>query len=389
LKILATLSRFPYPGNKGDKLRAFHQLRYLAQENEVHLFCLSDEKVAPEHIKYLEEIFASVHIFQLSKFKVFSRLVFNLFKKTPFQIAYFTDPKAVQQLKQLKDKLQPDLIFCQLARMAEYVRHQDGVEKFIDYQDAFSKGLQRRLKHNGWFKRFFIQMEFERLRKYEVDIFNDFDRHAIISMQDANFFPSEQRNKLAIVPNGIDSDYFNSAGLEKKYDLLFTGNMQYEPNVNCVHYIVSKVLPHLHDKYPNLFLLAAGVSPAASLRRAEGNQLKLTGWVDDLRVYYDQSRIFIAPLQISIGMQNKILEAMAMGLPVITSTLSNNPIGAKHGRDLIVADTPFDCAAAIDQLLSDPNMAKEIGENARRFIEKKFKWEKQNARLPFVYVETI
>lgn len=389
MKILASLSRFPYPGNKGDKLRAYHQLTFLAQQNEVHLFCLSDEKISKAQIEHLEKHFASVTVFKLSKIKILFRLVYHIFSQLPFQIAYFSDKTAINQFNQLKNELNPDLIFCQLARMAEFARNQQGTVKMIDYQDAFSKGLQRRLKHNNFIKRFFIRQEYNRLKKYELDIFDDFDQHTIISKQDANFFPADKRNKLVIVPNGIDSEYFKPIGIDKKFELLFTGNMQYEPNVNCVQYIIHKVLPHLHEKYPNLGLIAAGVSPAPILRRAEGKYLTLTGWVDDLRPYYDQARIFIAPLQISIGMQNKILEAMSMGLPVITSTLSNNPIGAKHGRDLIVADTPFDCAMAIEQLLSNPELAQEIGRNARIFIEKKFKWEKQNARLPFVYVETI
>jgi sugar transferase (PEP-CTERM/EpsH1 system associated) len=389
LKILATLSRFPYPGNKGDKLRAYHQLKYLSEQHEVHLFCLSDEKVEEWQIKHLETTFASVSIFKLKKHTIVQRLMGNFLRETPFQVAYFNDPEARKMFDQLYAAIRPDLIFCQLVRMAEYSRNIKDTNKFIDYQDAFSKGLQRRMKFNGWFKRIFLKMEYKRMKKYEQDVFKDFEHCGIISMQDANHFPAKQRNKFSIIPNGIDSDYFAPAGLEKKFDLLFTGNMQYEPNVNCVHYILQKILPHLWEKYPDLYLLAAGTSPVASLRRAEGKHLKLTGWVDDLREYYDQSRIFIAPLQISIGMQNKILEAMSMGLPVITSTLCNNPIGAKHGQELIVADNPFDYAMAIEQLLSNPDMAKTMGENARKFIEKKFKWEKQNARLPFVYVETI
>lgn len=389
LKILATLSRFPYPGNKGDKLRAYHQLKYLAAQHQVHLFCLSDEPVEDWQVKHLEQIFASVHVYSLSKSGIIWRLLCNFFSDKPFQVAYFTDPKAKAKLLELKEQIQPDLIYCQLARMAEFVRELNDVQKFIDYQDAFSKGLQRRLKYNNWLKRIFIGIEYRRMKNYEAEVFDDFDQCAIISLQDANHFPAVQRNRFHIVPNGIDSEYFAPAGLEKKIDLLFTGNMQYEPNVNCVHFILQKVLPLLYDKYPDLHLVAAGTSPVASLRRAEGKHLKLTGWVDDLRIYYDQARIFIAPLQISIGMQNKILEAMSMGLPVITSTICNNPIGAKHGRELFVADTAFDCAMAIEQLLSQPEMAKKMGENARKFIEKKFKWDEQNARLPFVFVATI
>ncbi|MFN4121928.1 MAG: glycosyltransferase [Flavobacteriales bacterium] len=389
MKILATLSRFPYPSNKGDKLRAYHQLKYLAINHEVHLFCLSDEVVDDWQIKHMQEYFASIHVFKLNKASIGWRLLLNFFGHKPFQVAYFTDATAKKKLMELREQIQPDLIYSQLVRMAEYVRDMKGVQKFIDYQDAFSKGLQRRLKFNNWFKRIFINMEYKRMKSYEESVFDDFDQCGIISLQDANHFPASQRNRFHIIPNGIDSDYFAPAGLEKKIDLLFTGNMQYEPNVNCVHYIIQKVLPLLFEKYPDLYLMAAGTSPVPSLRRAEGRHLKLTGWVDDLRDYYDQARIFIAPLQISIGMQNKILEAMSMGLPVITTSICNNPIGAKHARDLIVADTPFDCAMAIEQLLSNPEMAKEIGQNARKFIEKKFKWDKQNARLPFVYVETM
>jgi polysaccharide biosynthesis protein PslH len=380
LKILLALSRFPYPTDKGDKLRAWHQIIGLSQNHEVHLFCLSDEPIKQASLDKVAEVCKTITIVPLSKLRLTLRMVRNLASSKPMQVAYFSDSKAIKTFRELSINLQPDKIIIQLARMAEFA---DGLQiaKILDYQDAFSKGLERRKIHNPWWMRSLLQMECDRLRKYETFVFDRFEQKMIISKQDALLIEHSQNASLSVIPNGVDTDFYKPEPRAKTVDLLFTGNMGYEPNVNCVKYMVDRVLPLLDKEFPHIQFVAAGKEPSADLKRLKSRHLQLTGWVDDLRTYYQQARIFVAPMQIGIGMQNKILEAMAMGLPVITTTLANNAIGAEHGKEIWIADTPEKVAEGISYLLNNTDLALRIGQNARNLMVNEFSWTKQNERL--------
>lgn len=296
------------------------------------------------------------------------------------QVAYFSDPDAIKKFRELNQKLRPDSVMIQLVRMAEFTKGVEGT-KLIDYQDAFSKGLERRKQTNPFWMKGVLHMEYLRLRNYEREVFEFFDEAMIISSQDANLIDHPENDKLHILPNGVDTEYYKPEPRAKTLDLLFTGNMGYEPNVNCVKYVVGDVLPLLKKEFPHLQFVAAGKDPSPELKRLKSRHLQLTGWVDDLRNYYQQARIFVAPMQIGIGMQNKILEAMAMGLPVITSELANNAIGAKHGKEVWIANTPQKVAEGISYLLNNTDLAIQIGQNARNLMVNEFSWNKQNIKL--------
>jgi sugar transferase (PEP-CTERM/EpsH1 system associated) len=381
LKILIALSRFPYPTDKGDKLRAWFQIQSLCKLHEVHLFCLNDEVVKKEHYETVAAICSSVTVVNISKTGIFYRLIRNVFSKLPFQVAWFTSKKAQQKFLRFTEQVKPNAIYCQLARMAEYCRHLPQKIKILDYQDAFSKGLERRIEHEPFWKKWLVRMEYNRLRKYEIEIFDCFSQCTIISKQDAELIQHPRQKDLLIIKNGVDSDYFKPEPNAKTIDLLFTGNMQYEPNVNCVLYIMNEVMPILTKEFPFIQLVVAGKNPAKELTDLTSKSIQLTGWVDDLRVYFKQARLLVAPMQIGVGMQNKLLEAMSMGIPVITSSLANNAIGATHGKHIWIADTPQKVAESISFLLNNTELAMKIGQNAREWIVANYSWDKQNEQL--------
>lgn len=384
MKILIALSRFPLPTDKGDKLRAWNQIQGLAKKHDIYLFCLSDEPVQAAHFAEVQAICKEIRVFSLKKIKTLFRLLLNIPGSTPFQVAYFNDPVAKKEFSRMWERIQPDVVYCQLARMAEYGKILPASYKVIDYQDAFSKGIQRRMMHENPLKRIVLSMEYERLKKYEAEIFPVFQNHTIISAQDAALIEHEDNSSLHIVPNGVDTEYYMPEPSGKTLDLLFTGNMQYEPNVNCVQYLVKKVFPLLTKELPHIQLVVAGKNPARELRKMDSPNMQLTGWVEDLRTYYRQARIFVAPMQIGIGMQNKILEAMAMGMPVITSSLANNAIGGVHGKNIWIADTPAKVAEGIVYLINNTEHAITIGRNARQLMISGFSWQKQNEKLESV-----
>lgn len=382
MKIFVILSRIPYPLEKGDKLRAYHQVKELSKNHEVCLCCLSDEKPLPEAAEKLANIASEIHFFQLNRTQIYFNLFLAALGRKPFQVAYFYQNKVHRKIRNKIREFKPDHIFCQLVRTAEYAKNVHNIPKTLDYQDAFSKGMDRRAdREKNRLKRHLFRAESKRLLIYEHLIFDFFEHKCIISEQDKSLIYHEKQREIAVIPNGVDFDFFRPTGAEKKYDLCFVGNMSYAPNVDSVLYLVNEILPLLIETKPDISLLIAGADPVNEIVQLQNEHVAVAGWVDDIRESYAQSRIFIAPMQIGTGLQNKLLEAMAMKIPCITSKLANAALGAEAGEHLMVGKEPQDYAQQAMHLLDNPEAAEKLAENGHNFIAQRYSWSGSAAQL--------
>ena len=375
MRILFLTSRFPFPLEKGDKLRAFHQIKELSKNHEIILVAVSDQKVEASSLEAIKPFCRKVLVHEMSTLQVGSHLLKTFFSNKPFQVGYFYSTEFQRKVNEVIEKDKPDAIFCQLTRMAEYVKHIKHIPKTLDYMDAFSVGLDRLRKHSSFIKRIFVSMEFKRLKRYEHDIFSYFEHHTIISEQDKILIPHPQHDSIEVLPNGVDFDYYQPQQREKKYELIFSGNMNYPPNIESALFIAKKVMPLIWKTRPDAFLVIAGATPDYEIEKLKGEHIHVTGWVEDMRDYIAQSRIHLAPMFISIGLQNKILQAMAMKIPCIVSTLSNNAIHAPVDECVLIANTPEEYAEKILFLLSNPDKAASMADNAYRFVKAHFEWK--------------
>jgi len=380
MKILVLLPRVPYPLEKGDKLRAYNHIKYLAKNNEIILCALNDTEVHPEAIKNLQPFCKSIHIFNISKFSIAVNILKAFFKGIPFQTGYFYNKKAQKEIDRIIANEKPDHIFCQLVRVAEYMKNQS-TPKTIDYQDVFSKGIGRRMENAPFYSKPVFRSEYKRLLKYEHDVFEMFDNKTIISIPDRNLIPHPEKEKIHIVINGVDTDFFKPMDREKDYEIVFIGNMAYPPNVNAAEYLATKVLPVVQKTKPEARLLLAGATPDKRVLALQSDSVTVTGWMDDIRDGYARAKIFIAPMQIGTGLQNKLLEAMAMKVPSITSKLANNALCAKDGKEILVGSTPEDYAVLIIKLLDNPEFANKIAEAGYQFVIDNYNWESATAVL--------
>jgi glycosyltransferase involved in cell wall biosynthesis len=178
-----------------------------------------------------------------------------------------------------------------------------------------------------------------------------------------------------VIQNGVDMDFFRPMEMPKTHDILFNGNMSYPPNVESVQFLAGKILPLVQAKKPEVKLLITGATPSAAVLALRSESVTVTGWVDDVRTGFAQSRMLVAPMQSSIGLQNKLLEAMAMRIPCLTTTLSNNALKAEAGKQIIVADTPQAFADAILRLLSNEQEADALAQAGYNFVHEHFSWE--------------
>lgn len=381
MKLFCITSRVPWPLEKGDKLRAYNQLRQLSKKHEIILCALNDSALHPDAVRELKKFCTEVHVVPLSGFSIFINLVRGFFSKIPLQVAYFTSASAKSKINSLISQTKPDRIYCQLIRTAEYVKDQKSIPRIIDYMDVFSKGVERRIEKVNAFKRPFFRMEWKRLLYYEELAFSYFEAHSIISQQDCDLLPVNEKKRVAIIPNGVDTDFFSPSDAEKDYELLFNGNMNYPPNIESAVYIAEKILPLIRKTKPEIRLLISGANPSPEVLALQSEKITVTGWVDDVRESFARSKILVAPMQSSIGLQNKILEAMAMQLPCITTSLSNNAVKAIPDSQILVADTPEQFATHIQLLLDHPDKAKQLAENGYKMVHEKFNWQQTTALL--------
>ncbi|MFZ6053246.1 glycosyltransferase [Halocola ammonii] len=375
MKLFVLLSRIPYPLEKGDKLRAYHQVRLLAQKHDVHLCCLTDTVPHPEARKELEQICAEVTIIRLNRLLIIWRMFMAFFSDKPFQVHYFYQWKIHRQIERLIKNVKPDHIYCQLIRTTEYVKNLHTIPKTLDYMDAFNKGMDRRIKDAKWYSKWFLSKESRRLVAYENLIFDYFENHTIISEQDRKLIFHPDRDKIKVIPNGVDFEFFKPQKKEKRFDLLFTGNMSYAPNVNSAIYLIDEILPELQKEFPGIKVLIAGVRPHRSILERKSDSVIVSGWMEDIRDAYAESKIFVAPMLIGTGLQNKLLEAMSMELPCITSPLANNALGGKPDQHLLVAKSTKGYVEAISQLLKDSEKAQEMGKAGGTWVRKNFDWQ--------------
>jgi len=386
MRIFILLSRIPYPLEKGDKLRAFHQLRELSKNNEVILCALNPDGNVDKQKAFhaLQPYCRSINFLELSWFGRGWNMILSFFMGLPFQCGYFYNSKAASKVKQLIKEYKPDHIYCQLVRTAEYVKDIN-IPKTIDYQDVFSYGMKRRISKSPFYARPFMRMEYKRLLTYEEKVFDIFDNKTIISYPDQKLIPHPERKKIHVIPNGVDHDFFSPRQGEKKYGLLFTGNMAYPPNVDAAEYLSNKIMPLVWQSVPGTKLMLAGASPDKRVLALKSNNIEVSGWMDDIRDAYSATKIFIAPMRIGTGLQNKLLEAMSMKIPSITTPLANDALQAIDGQQILIGKNAEELAANIVRLLKDKVLHQQISENGFIFVKKNYSWEDATEKLNQIF----
>jgi glycosyltransferase involved in cell wall biosynthesis len=184
-----------------------------------------------------------------------------------------------------------------------------------------------------------------------------------------------------VVPNGVDAGYFRPQGGTKEFHLLFSGNLSYPPNIEACRFLVRKVLPLVRPHFPQLRVLLAGKDPGPEVAALAGDHIEVRANLADIREAYTAARFFVAPLFLGSGLQNKILEAMAMGVPCITTRQVNNALGARKVEQILLAENAQGFAAHILSLLHHPQDADQMASQAKKLVERQYNWDQINARL--------
>lgn len=382
MKILIALSRFPFPTLKGDKLRAYYQLKELSKNHEIHLVCLSEEKGDHFYLPDIEPFCTSIQVVHLSFLRKGVNLLKALFSDKPFQVHYFEHPLLKTIINNTIVEKNIDVCYVQLIRMAENISILENIGYYLDYMDCFSAGMFKRAERAKGLMRYVYLTEAKRLQNYEHQIASRFQGYSIISEADRDSFEPPLKNLIQIIPNGISHDFLDfEPHLEKDIDLIFTGNMNYYPNIKAVQYLCHQIVPGLLNSIPNLKVYIVGTDPTPDVLQLASENIVITGYVPDLRPFLARAKIAIAPMFFGSGLQNKLLEAMAMGVPVLTSPLANSSLNAPEDEAICIAQTPESFVEKALKLLIDTDFAQQIATTGKAYVTGQFDWSKQNTAL--------
>ena len=390
MNLLVLLPRVPYPLEKGDKLRAFYQIKELSKYHDIYLVALQDGSLHPEAMDKIKPYCKDIYLFKISLFTKFWGILRAFLMGLPIQCGYFYSNRVKRKIQKLINKIYPDHIYCFMIRMAEYVKKHENCHKTLDYQDVLSVGMKRRYDKAPFWKKPFFLYESQALKRYEKNIFSCFTNKTIITSTDRDLIPHPQKQYIQVIPNGIDFEKFIHTKKEKKYDLIFAGNMSYPPNVDATLFLVNNIFSKLLTKFPTLKLCVCGATPTQAIKALSTDNICVTGWVDDMADYYAQSKIFVAPMQLGTGLQNKLLEAMAMELPCVTSPLAGKPLdGAQQNQALLTCNTTNEYVETISKLLTDKTFYRTIAKNGYCFVKDNYDWEEVGKQLEEVVNEDV
>lgn len=374
-RLLFLASRSPVPAVSGEKLKNLSLIKILSKHYDVHFVCLNNRALSQEEEQELKAFVKSIEVVVQPSWRRILRLISSLWNGKPLQINYFYSSK-LQKIVNEKAK-QCDLLVCTLVRTAEYAK-EVSLPKVLDMGDSIAQNyLQSMRVTTNLFWKMIYFFEGQRLWNYENGILSLFATSFLFNRNEIEKF--YDRKKLSWVPHGVKDFLFSNPVVErpkKLQEICFLGKMDYQPNVDAVLWFVEKVLPLLPQTFR---LVVMGAQPAESIKKlpvAFPERVEVTGFMEDPYARMRDCGVVVAPMQTGAGIQNKVLEAMALGKAVVCTARGASALeGVQSGRDLWIVDDPEEMAKKIQELVNDPMAAFKMAKAGREYISANFTWQ--------------
>jgi len=388
------------------RVRPYNLIRALARRgHQITLAALHPSGDDPGGLAHLQDWCNEVRIVRLPRWRTLWNGLRALPTSVPFQAAYSHSPQMSQLISHMLTERHYDVIHLEHLRGAELVR---GLEVntspiVFDAVDSISLLFERAGQNAArWQSRLLARLDLNRTRRYEAGFTQRFSRVLVTSPEDrdalaalvseqARQVESRSEERLIVLPNGVDLDYFASRDEPRQPDtLVFTGKMSYHANTAAALDLVQSIMPHVWAERPQTQVWLVGKDPPDVLRElAEDLRVRITGTVPDIRPYLGRATVSVSPLRYGVGIQNKVLEAMAMGVPVVTTSNACRALMVKPDSHLLVGDSAQALAHAILSLLADEGQRQRLGEAGRRYVEAHHDWDRIAAQLESIYREAI
>jgi sugar transferase (PEP-CTERM/EpsH1 system associated) len=398
MRILYLAHRIPYPPNKGDKIRSFHEIQGLQRlGHDVDVLAFADDPRDMLHREALSRFCASVEVVRLQPWTARARSVLGVASQMPLSVHYYAASAMRRLVARRLAAEWPDRCVAYSSTMAQYVPDALRHRTVVDLIDVDSEKWADYARRHPAPMAAVYRLEAMRLRRYELFLVRRFRRSVVTTEQEADLLRGaldpRTRGRLHAIVNGVDLDAFSPhaavaalrAGVPASEArhlapghgpvLVFTGAMDYFANVDAVRWFVAEVWPTVRGRHPEARFVIVGSRPAPAVRAlAAAPGVVVTGFVNDTRPYLAAADLVVAPLRIARGVQNKVLEAMACGKATVATVEAAAGVGAAAGRELVVAGDALALAGAILQALADPSWRDRLGVAARAFVEREHRW---------------
>ena len=404
-KILVISPIFPLPLKSGGQVRVYYLLKYLSRYYEVALISLIAQEDKP-HIPEIEKFCFRVETITGRIYEsVFEKLIAMMtplqIKRTvrrfgqlargiPFQVCRFYHPDIENKISELMNHDKFDAVYALYSQIAPYMKQAKSLAPdarfLLDDIDLAFVTKERELVEREGLGRFIASVESKRMREYVRQTWPEQD--CIVAMSEVDkqkLLQLSPSMKVAVIPNGVDTEYFRPVP-EKSYNhkIVFLGGSLHHPNVDAMRFFYNEIMPLIRQNIDDATLTVIGEFTETTVF-GQGDHVHLTGFVEDLRPYLQDCSVLVAPIRIGGGTRLKILEAMAMGIPVVSTSVGCEGIDAMDGQDVLLADLPEEFAQKVSSLLKQPDMARGLALNGRRLVEQKYSWDSLLGKVKDVF----
>lgn len=392
LNILFVANRIPYPPFRGDKLKIFNLTRRLAKRHTLFLATFYESRSELEYVKELRPYFEHIELVYLPKWRSVLNGLPALLTGEALQAAYFKHAKMHEVIDYIVSAYHIDVIHTQHLRMTQYTRELQ-YPKILDLPDAFSLYFKRRNEtERPFFGKLIDRIEIGRLVNREKDILK-YDKTLVCSAEDKAYLEKlHKADNVELLMNGVDLSTFaigEGHDYSQNTNVVFTGNMNYAPNVDAVVYFAKELWPKVVEQHPQARFIIAGQKPTASVQSLAGDSIEVTGFVPEIQDVYRTAAVVIAPLRFGAGTQNKVLESMAMGVPVVCTHIGFEGLGIHNGDGVYKAADDTDFVSKVNALLADEGYRREMGQKAHHIATNKFSWDVIAKQLEDYFLQVL
>lgn len=381
-KILFLTPRLPYPIIGGDRLKAYYMLKHLSTKHKVTLvsFYQGDQKKCKEYTKAIEELGIQVFVLPLTPLKAGLTILPRLFDSIPLEVLYYTQKAYFNIVEELLNTQKFDIVFSFFMRTAEYVKNNKNLKKILMCEDCRTLYQKRSAENTSNLLQKLVRFwEYNKLKKYEPSIVNFFDIITLVTNDDINSMKTQNSKPYyKLLTNGVDIDKFVFKSIDRSdKTILFAGKLDVWANELMINSIINFILPIIVKEIPNVKLQIVGANPSKKIRMLSKTykNIELVANVPEMFPYLHKATLFLHPHLGGSGIQNKLLEAMAAGCPVVTTTTGNQGINAIHGEEVLIGNNNEELAKCAINILKSSELANYLSLNARSLIENTHSWD--------------
>lgn len=387
--VLFLCQRVPHPPDRGDRISTHHFLRHFREEGcRVRIGCFAEDESDLAAAADLRRLVADIcaPLIRPGPRKIWS--LRGLLAGQPLTLPYFGHRRLWAAVRRWTAEDPADVVFMYSSSMGQYAWNLDQAARVMHFAELDSDKWRQYAAKSGLLGRFVYAREARKLLEYERRIARQFDAALLVSEAERELFERFIPDVVpTVVPNGVDVEHFATKGDEARgpHTVIFTGVMDYEPNVDGVLWFAEACWPRVREVFPDARFLVVGKRPVPSIRRLDGRAgIEVTGWVEETPPYFDQATVGVAPLRLARGLQNKVLEAMSMGLPVVATPQAARGVGEVDADTLRVAEDADEITDSVVRFLRDPELARATGRRAAAFVRERFRWRNMFERLDAV-----